>query len=364
MNAVPLRPEVAPQAVPKIRNHGLDLLRILSISGVVAIHVFGLRVGAEPKADTSWWIATIIDIGFIWVVPVFIMISGALLLGSSQVAADPAGFYKKRAGRIIPALVAWNLIYLVGVRIWLRNEELSVGRILQLLYDSSVFTQLYFLWIIVGLYAVAPMIAAFLRQGGPRRSAITAAVLIATSVAAYMLPGILAHFNVMRPVSLNFLTMWIPYVGYFVAGHALRNVRLKGISLVLAVPVVAAMTACTIWHYGNRGIFPRVDIFINESYFGVLVAATSLGVFVVGLSLTEGLQLPKKVATATVALSNASFGVFLVHFVIFELIRLNVAAVSTQHSLWALSATYLVTLAGSFAVSLIGLKVPGLRRIF
>lgn len=364
MSTVPLEPETAPRSGPMVRNHGMDLLRILSISGVVAIHVFGLRVGAEPKADTSWWIATIIDIGFIWVVPVFIMISGALLLGSSQVAADPAGFYKKRAGRIIPALVAWNLIYLVGVRIWLRNEELSGGRILQLLYDSSVFTQLYFLWIIVGLYALAPLIAAFLRQGGHSRSMITAAVLVSMSVVAYMLPGILAHFNVIRPISLNFLTMWIPYVGYFVAGHALRNVRLKGFSLVVAVPVVAAMTAFTIWHYGNRGILPRMDIFINESYFGVVVAATSLGVFIVGLSLAEGLSLPRKVASATVTLSNASFGVFLVHFVIFELIRLNFAAVSTQHSLWALSATYLVTLTGSFAVSIIGLKVPGLRRIF
>lgn len=360
----PVKAECVKEALPKQRNHGLDLLRILSISGVVAIHVFGLRVGAEPKGDRSWWIATIIDIGFIWVVPVFIMISGALLLGSSQLHSNPAGFYKKRALRIVPALIAWNFVYLVGVRIWLRDEVLSTGRILQLLYDSSVFTQLYFLWIVVGLYAVAPLIATFLRQGGHSRAAITAAVLLGTSLVAYMLPGILAHFNVIRPISLNFLTMWIPYVGYFVAGYALRNVRLKGFSLVAAVPLVAAMMAFTIWHYGNRGVLPRVDIFINESYFGVLVAAVSLGVFVVGLSLADGLKLPKKVAAATVALSNASFGVFLVHFVIFELIRLNVAAVSTQHSLWALAVTYVVTLAGSFAVSLIGLRVPGLRRIF
>lgn len=360
----PVDTEAAVRVQPSQRNYGMDLLRILSISGVVAIHVFGLRVGADPKGNMSWWIATVLDIGFIWVVPVFLMISGALLLGSRQLVDEPGRFYKKRALRIGPALIAWNLIYLVGVRIWLRDEVLSTGRILQLLYDSSVFTQLYFLWIVVGLYAVAPLIATFLRQGGHSRAAVTATVLLGTSLVAYMLPGILAHFNVIRPISLNFLTLWIPYVGYFVSGYALRNVRLKSFSLVAAVLVVAAMTAFTIWHYGNKGILPLVDIFINESYFGVLVAAVSLGVFVVGLSLADGLKLPRKMAAATVALSNASFGVFLVHFVIFELIRLNVAAVSTQHSLWALAVTYVVTLAGSFAVSLIGLRVPGLRRIF
>lgn len=364
MSGVPAQAVDAGKVLRKGRNHGLDLLRIASICGVVAIHVFGLRVGASPKSGTSWWIATTIDIGFIWVVPVFIMISGALLLGSPQLHEAPAKFYKKRALRILPALVAWNLIYLVGVRIWMRAEVLSAGRIIQMLYDSSVFTQLYFLWIVVGLYAVAPLIASHLRLGGPKRAVVTAAVLVSASTAAYMLPGMLAHFNISRPISLNFLTMWIPYVGYFVAGYALRNVRLKGAGLVGAGTLVAGMLAFTVWHYGNSGVLPWVDLFINESYFGLLVAAISLGVFVVALSASQGLKLPPRLGTAVTALSNASFGVFLVHFVIFEAIRLNVTAVSTQHSLGALAATYLVTLACSFVVSLLALRIPVIRRIF
>ena len=352
------------KVLPRVRNHGLDLLRIVSICGVVAIHVFGLRVGASPKSGVSWWIATTIDIGFIWVVPVFIMISGALLLGSPQLHEAPAKFYKKRALRILPALIAWNLIYLVGVRIWMRDEILSPSRIIQMLYDSSVFTQLYFLWIIVGLYAIAPLIAAFLHMGKPSRSLMTAVVLVAVSVIAYMLPGLLAHLNLSRPITLNFLTMWIPYVGYFVAGYALRNVSLKGPALAACGVVVAGMLAFTVWHYGNSGVLPWADLFINESYFGLLVATISLGIFILTVSATRGLKLPARVGSAVSALSNASFGVFLVHFVIFEAIRLNFVAVSTQHSLRALAATYLVTLVCSFAISLIGLRIPVIRRIF
>ncbi|RAN79311.1 hypothetical protein B5P43_15475 [Bacillus sp. SRB_336] len=346
------------------RNVGLDVLRIISICGVVGIHVFGVRVGANPKSGASWWTATAIDIGAIWVVPVFIMISGALLLGSRQLTESPGRFYRRRAARIVPALVAWNLIYLVGVRIWMRHEHLGTGRILQMLYDSSVFTQLYFLWIILGLYAVAPFLGAHLQRGGRPRALASAGALLGVSVMAYMLPGILGEYKVPRPVTLNFMTLWIPYVGYFVAGYALNSVRLKGARLALAAAVTASMVAFTIWHYGTRGRLHLLDLLVNESYFGLVVALIAVGVFIVGASLGAGWKPGPGLGRALKALSDASFGVFLVHLVIFEAIRLQFPAVSTQHSLRALSLAYVVTLLASFAVSLAALRIPLLRRIF
>lgn len=351
------------QAIPA-RNYGLDILRIVSICGVVAIHVYGLRVGAEPKSGTSWWIATTIDIGAIWVVPVFIMISGALLLGSRQVVERPLEFYWKRATRIIPALIAWNLVYLVGVRVWMRHEAMPVGRVLQMLYDSSVYTQLYFLWIVLGLYAVAPILAAFLHNGGRGRALATAGVLVGVTTVAYILPGVMGHYGFPRPISLNFMTMWIPYVGYFVAGYALRHVRVKGVALLGVGVLTIALAAFTVWHYGNRSVFPRLDILVNESYFGVFVTVISIGVFVMGLSLMDGVNVPRRLGAMIRSLSEATFGVFLVHFVFFEAIRLKVPAVSTENSLRELTVAYVVTLAASFAVALVGLRVPLLKRIF
>lgn len=158
--------------------------------------------------------------------------------------------------------------------------------------------------------------------------------------------------------------MWIPYVGYFVAGYALRNIRFKGLGLLLVGFLTCALTAFTLWHYGNRKVLPLVDIFVNESYFGVVVSMMSLGVFVTVLSLMEDVNVPLRTGAILRAFSNASFGVFLVHLVIFEAIRLSVPAVSTENSLRELTVAYLVTLAASFAVALVGLRVPLLKRIF
>lgn len=346
------------------RNYSLDILRIVSICGVVAIHVFGWFLGAAPKSHRLWWLAAAIDIGFIWVVPVFVMISGALVLGSRQAVDQPLGFYKKRALRLVPALLAWNLIYLLGVRIWMRGEDLTGARILQLLFDGSVFTQLYFLWLILGLYAVAPLLATFLRGGGPRRAACFAIVVLALTVAAYTVPGLLGLAGIKRPITLNFLTHWMPYVGYFLAGFALRNVRLNGLRLAGVAIVTLMLGIFTVWHYGHRGLAPVLDAVSPVSYLGAGVCLLSLGVFVTVQSAVEKLRPGALLGRTVVELSNASFGVFLVHLVVFEAIRLQYESVNAGTSFAAIAAAWGATVIISFGLSFLALRVPYIRRIF
>lgn len=352
-----------PTASPRTRDVGLDILRIVSICGVVAIHVFGHVVGRAPESSRAWWVAVAVDISFVWVVPVFVMISGAVLLGSRQLVDAPSLFYRRRAVRLVPALVAWNLIYLVGVRMWMRGEELAFPRTLQLLVDGTVFTQLYFLWLIVGLYAVAPLLAAFLKAGGRSRAVKMAFALLAVSVFFYMIPGLVSLFGVSRPIRLNILTHWMPYVGYFMVGYTLKDVRLQGWRLAVAGLITAVLGVATVWQYGHRGTLKLLDAAVPVSYLGLQVALLSLGVFVVVLSLCSRLRL-RAAARPVAELSNATFGVFLVHLVLFEAIRLQIPEVAAGKSLGAIMAAYAVTLFASFAVSLGARRIPLLRSIF
>jgi surface polysaccharide O-acyltransferase-like enzyme len=89
----------------------------------------------------------------------------------------------------------------------------------------------------------------------------------------------------------------------------------------------------------------------------------ALGVFVVTLSLASNLKVRRAGKPLTV-LSNATFGVFLVHLVIFEAIRLQFPAVAAGMSIKAMVLAYAATLVASFAVSAVARRVPLLRSIF
>ncbi|MEU5724549.1 acyltransferase family protein [Micromonospora sp. NPDC047738] len=347
------------------RQYSLDVLRILAISGVVAIHTVGMVLGHdELRGTVEWWLAAGIDIGAIWTVPLFVMISGALTLSPRAHAAGPGAFYRKRFVRILPALVVWHVVYLVVARMGLRGERLTIEGLGVLLFDARVFTALYFLWLIAGLYLVAPVLVAFLRDGGRRRALILAGVALGFTVIAFLGSAIAARLGAPRPIHLGALTLWWPYVGYFVAGWALRTVRLGRRGLVLASVAGLALLAEGVWQWGTRAERPLLQTLMPIGYLGASVAAATICIFLVGVTLGDQRTPSPRVGRWLVRLSEASFGVFLVHLLVFEVLRFSVPAIAAGASLPLMLGTFAVVLVTSFAISLGAARIPYIRAVF
>jgi surface polysaccharide O-acyltransferase-like enzyme len=347
------------------RAWALDALRLLAISGVVMIHIIGMLVENEDWQGTlRWWAAVTVDLGLTWVVPVFVMISGALVLAPRAHASGPAAFYRRRCTRILPALVVWHVVYLVGVRLWLRGEDLGLTQVTVGLINAKVYTALYFLWLIAGLYVIAPVLAAFLRDGGPRRALITAGVALGWTQLAYLLSGVSGLLGAARPLHLNAVTQWWPYVGLFLAGWALHRVVLSRRATVAAGLVAVAAMAEVIWQFGQPAGRATLHELLPVNRLGPVVAVGAIGVFLVAVSAGARVTPGPRVARTLQRLSDASFGVFLVHLLIFQIIRRMVPAVAEASSLGVLLATYAVVLVLSFAVSAGAARIPYVRAVF
>jgi len=347
---------------PSSRHAWMDLLRIVSVVGVVTIHAVASVVGSA-RGSEGWWVAVALDLGFVWAVPVFVMLSGALVLAPRQHADGVGAFYRRRLSRLIPAFVAWQVFYLLVVRGLVSGVEIRPGTVVVPLLEGRPYTHLYFLWLIVGLYAVAPVLVAFLGQGGRRRAVAFAAVVLTATVVTFVTSSTLTAAGHPRPLVLLALTQWIPYVGYFLAGWALRDLRLRGPALWITAAATVAGTAFVIWQYGTAGGGRIIDALLPVSYLGPVVAAVAIGVYVVAHSLLGGVRLRGRSVRLVRELSDSAFGVFLVHFVVLILVRRIPVFAEAESSVVPALGVLAVTTVLSFLVVFALRRVPGLRRV-
>jgi surface polysaccharide O-acyltransferase-like enzyme len=347
------------------RNQGYDLLRIVSICAVVAIHTFGaIAANTDIRPSVSWALAVVFTAGSIWAVPVFVMLSGALTLTERAQSVGPLEFYAKRAKRIIPALIVWHLVYLVGVRMILLRQDFSAAELVESFISMTVYPHLYFLWLIAGLYIVAPVLAGFLRRGGRNRALIFAGSTLGATLLIYAIPGIVSLIGVSRPIQFEFLTIWLPYVGYFLAGYALSLAEPSRRATVWWAIAGFALAVIVMAQFAFPESLRILSAIVTPEYLGIGVALLSLSVFIVGGRALNRLTIPPWLSMWVLKLSEASFGVFLVHLIVLLLPYRYLQGFKNQVSTGEALLAYVIILILSFAISMIARKIPIVRSIF
>jgi len=224
----------------------ISWLRFFAICGVITIHAVGFTVIAEGARDSRAGIlAIILDLGAVFTVPLFVMLSGAVLL-DPQRYTDPGNFYRKRLNRLVPAIVFWHLFYW-AFRIYVQDRETSPREALRLSLNGDLVTALYFFWIVLGLAVVSPALISWI-AASTRRQIIVGGLLAASmpvlSTATLGLRG--GPLWVETP-----WTWWIFYLGLFILGWGLRGVALHGPWLVGATGATMALAILMPWQWNN-----------------------------------------------------------------------------------------------------------------
>lgn len=127
-----------------------DLIRAVAISLVVALHI---SANAFSAFGDYWHMYLIYDSLTRSCVPIFFMISGALLLKKNEPALV---FYKKRLSKILIPLIFWSYIYLLYRKYYVGEYSLSLSPVSIL--SGPVYYHLWFLYSIVSVYIFIPML--------------------------------------------------------------------------------------------------------------------------------------------------------------------------------------------------------------
>ena len=208
----------------------LDFARVISMLAVIMIHVSSTYV----RSPSSFLIGGM-NLAFIlnqlsrFAVPLFVLISG-VSLGLSRSDLPWKDFYKRRLLKIGLPYVFWSLIYILfnhrnDLTDFLSGGKNSVLLLLKSILQGSAASHLYFIIVIMQLYALYPLLKKMV-EDAPWEGVLFSFILTYTVQKAFyflkfdldLIPGCI------RPYLWLLFPSWI---FYFVLGMVLTRERLE-----------------------------------------------------------------------------------------------------------------------------------------
>lgn len=332
----------------------LDNTKIAAIVAVICLHLAAKLVRTYDIIESAWWLGNIFDSTMRWCVPVFVMISGALLLDPQK--NEPLGiFYRKRLSRVIVPLLFWTAFYVVLT--WYEYRSSTNPKPLKsyvaMIIRGQPYYHMWFLYMILGLYLFTPFfrkIVSFL--SGRELWQLTVFMLVLA-----ILHGLLGH--VVPSGQGAFTGMFLLYIPYFFLGHLIRHdARQPSAALLWFVFAVTSIVTMAGVYLGARYL-RRSDGFYFYEYLSVTVVPMSIAM----MYLAKTWHRPIVNSNFTRTLGMLTLGVYLMHPVIIKcFVRVGVNTQTLPPAIWLPVMILLVTIS-SFAACWIVMKLPIARRI-
>jgi surface polysaccharide O-acyltransferase-like enzyme len=259
---------------PKTGNSPLpiDLIRTTAIVLVILLHASAEAYSSvslmSPQGVQIWWASNVYDSLARVCVPLFVMLSGALLLQPSKADEPLKVFFKKRLNRIGIPFLFWGVAYFAW-QFLVNGEALTANSIVQGVLTGPDY-QFWFLYLLLGLYLVTPVLRVLLKHADWK----LLQYLIFVWFAGTALIPLLTLFG---PYSLNAnVFIFTGWLGYFVLGAYLMRVQLKS-SLLTLVWVLGLLwtiigTYLVIATLGEK----FSQFFLDAASFNIILASAAL----------------------------------------------------------------------------------------
>jgi surface polysaccharide O-acyltransferase-like enzyme len=246
-----------------------DLIRTLAIILVIILHASNLTLQASSVPIGYWWTAVVYKSLALSCVPLFVMLSGALLLQPAKLNEPIRVFLKKRLSRIGLAFAFWSAVYLAW-GFYVTQHPITLVNIGQgILYGlfSGSYYQFWFIYLIVGLYLITPILRVIVAHGSKR--------ILEYLIGLWFLGvAIVPILQLASGLTLNTDVFVIGgWIGYFILGTYLQKVTLRSSILYGALLLGFFWTIFGVWLM----TYPLNSVGQNNFFFDYLTANVIIG---------------------------------------------------------------------------------------
>lgn len=293
-------------------NFPVDLIRCVAIVLIIVVHTSGFpyqfyNANITDMDILNWFTTNVYDAVGMVGVPLFVMLSGALLLTPEKADEPLRVFYKKRFDRIALPFIFWTIVYFIW-SFTVIGKPFSLYNIEQGLLGGSYY-HLWYIYVLMGLYAVTPMMRVLVKHLS--RSLFSFLLILwfaGTVITPFIHTFTTFDFN---PVMFVFLD----WIGYFLLGIYLLSANFsRRIAITTAVLGIMG-TVVGDWVITGTAGQQYTGYFHN--YMSATTIIGSAAIFFLLLSAKPtNLQSHGKVSSVIHWISQNTFGIYLIHIIV------------------------------------------------
>jgi len=258
----------------------VDLIRTVAIVLVILLHATMEPVQLADEMSQAgvslWWTTNVYSSLARPCVPLFVMLTGALLLQPSKATEPLKEFFKKRMNRIALPFLFWGIAYFVW-RFFVNQEPFSYEQVVTGVLTGP-YIHFWFLYMLVGLYLITPILRVVVAHA-EWKTIKYFLLLWLLGTAIIPLISLTGSFRVHDGIFV--LTGW---VGYFFLGAYVQRIRLR--SLILGTTLVLGTIGTIVGTYIITGALGgRQGQLINDPC-SICVIAASVALFLILSSIS------------------------------------------------------------------------------
>lgn len=317
----------------------LDVVRFVAMFTVVCCHCtdpFNFYPGTAPNIDEIKLWGAIYGALLRPCVPLFVMITGALLL---PVRGEVSVFYKKRIPRVLWPVLIWSVIYnlfpwitgLLGIKpeiildffpysgeeVMRQSLSISLDYIAQIPFNFSIVdVHMWYIYLLIGLYLYLPVFSAWVEKASDKAKLWFLGAWAVTLLLPYYNQFVAQYL--WGTCSWNAFGMFYYFAGfngYLLLGHYLRNLDWTlGKILAIGLPMFVIGYAVTFFGFRYITALPEYSDEMLELFFtycSLNVVMMTIPVFMLCKKVnfrSEGIK--KALANLTLC----GFGIYMIHY--------------------------------------------------
>lgn len=348
-----------------------DVLRVMAIIGIVFCHV-SVNYIVLDMGTPNFYFSAFYDCLRDFSVPIFVMLSGALLIGKKDTLMH---FFKKRLSRILIPFIFWAIISVIYSFIYFKHSiDINNAIDIFLGHGGTMGVTFWFIWMIIIVYIGVFIINKIIEYGNGKSEgfekkfisilAIFSAIYI-VMFQQHMFSS--EYYSLILSYYASFITFAI--IGRYLATTDFLETKVKNHALVISTTILSAVSYVSYICFYVVPTSLAKSHFTYMGYFTVQILMISVFVFLMFkyLSKTELFKkIERKFGSAIITLSKFSYGIYLCHYIVLLYLKRFVFTfinLSSLNSIVAIPALVILTLTISMLILLILNKIPYINKV-